>query len=98
MFRLQRARPTTGRPCPRGSPERGRTRWTGEQSGELTLVAICRDVLRVVSTEERTDNEELGPVIEVDKLSQPLREVWIDESLVYHAMEHDHRTMLHDEE
>jgi len=32
-----------------GSPEGGRTRWTGEEGDEMTLVAACRDVLRVVS-------------------------------------------------
>jgi ribosomal protein S27AE len=34
-----------------GSPAGGRTRWTGEQGDELTLVAACRDVLRVVSAD-----------------------------------------------
>ena len=35
-----------------GSPEGGPTRWAGEQGDEMTLVAACRDVLRVVSAEE----------------------------------------------
>ena len=83
-----------------GSPDGGRTRWTGEHGDELTLVAACRDVLRVVSAEEGTDyDEELGTVIEeVDDLSQPLGEVWTDELPAYQAMEHNHRTVLHDEE
>ena len=83
-----------------GSPEGGRTRWTGEQGDELTLVAACRDVLRVVSAEEGTNyDDELGPVIEeVDDLSQRLGEVWTDELPAYQAMEHEHRTVLHDEE
>jgi ribosomal protein S27AE len=48
-----------------GSPEGGRTRWTGEQGTELTPVAACHDVLRVVSAQEGSDYEDdLGPVIE----------------------------------
>jgi len=56
-----------------GSPEGGRTRWSGEQSDELTLVAACRDVLCVVSAEEGSKyDKNLGPVIEeADDLSQP---------------------------
>ena len=39
--------------------------WTGEQGDELTLVAACRDVLRVVSAAEGTGyDEDLAPVIE----------------------------------
>lgn len=66
----------------------------------MTLVTACRDVLRVVSTEEETNyDEELGPVIEdVEDLSQWLGEVWTDEPPAYQAMEHDHRKVLHDEE
>ena len=66
----------------------------------MTLVAACRDVLRIVSAEEGTDyDEELSPVIEeVDDLSQPLGEVWTDELPAYQAMDHDHQTVLHNEE
>jgi len=55
-----------------GSPEGGRTRWTGDQGDEMTLVAACRDVLRVVSAQEGSDYEDdLAPVIEdADDLSQ----------------------------
>lgn len=83
-----------------GSPEGGRTRWTGEPGDELTLVAACRDVLRVVSAEEGSAyDENLGPVIkEAGDLSQPLGEIWTDELPAYQGMEHDHRTVLHDEE
>ena len=82
-----------------GSPEGGRTRWTGEQGDELTLVAACRDVLRVVSAEEGTDyDEDLAPVIEeAGDLSQPLGEVWTDGLPAYQGMDHDHRTVIHDE-
>jgi len=54
----------------------------------------------VVSAEEGTNyDDELGPVIEeVDELSQPLGEVWTDKLPAYQAMEHEHRTVLHDEE
>jgi hypothetical protein len=70
-----------------GSPDGGRTRWSGEQGDELTLVAGCRDDLRVVSAEEGTRyDDELGPVIEaVNDLSQPLGEVWTDELPAYHS-------------
>ena len=56
-----------------GSPEGGRTHWTGDQGDEMTLVAACRDVLRVVSAQEASDHEDnLEPVIEEgDDLSQP---------------------------
>ena len=56
------------------SPEGGRTRWKGEQGDEMTLVAACRDVLRVVSAEEGSAyDENLSPVIdEASDLSQPL--------------------------
>ena len=48
-----------------GSPEGGRTRWTGEQGDEVTLIAACRDVLHVVSPQEGSDYEDaLEPVIE----------------------------------
>jgi hypothetical protein len=75
------------------APEGGRTRWTGDQGDELTLVAACRDVLRVVSTQEGSDYEDdFGPVIEeADDHSQPLGEVWTDGLPAYRGMEHDHR-------
>ena len=48
-----------------GSLEDGRTRRTGDQGDELTLVAACHDVLRVVSAQEGSDYEDdLEPVIE----------------------------------
>ena len=48
-----------------GSPEGGRTRWTGKQGDEVTLIAACRDVLHVVSPQEGSDYEDaLEPVIE----------------------------------
>jgi ribosomal protein S27AE len=82
-----------------GSPEGGRTRWTGEQGDEVTLVAACRDVLRVVSAAEGTDyDDDLAPVIEeVADLSQPLGEVWTDGLPAYQGMEHDHRYVVHDD-
>ena len=56
-----------------GHPEGGRTRATGGQGDEVTLVAACRDVLRMVSAQEGSDYEDdFGPVIEeADDLSQP---------------------------
>jgi hypothetical protein len=66
---------------------------------ELTLVAACCDVLRVVSAEEGTKFEdELKPVIEeAEDLSQSLGEVWTDEYPPYQQLERDHRTVVHDE-
>ena len=82
-----------------GSPEGGRTRWTGEQGNKLTHVAACRDVLPVVSAEEGTDyDEDLAPVIkEVGDLSQRLGEVWTDGLPAYQGMDYDHQTVIHDE-
>ena len=81
-----------------GSPEGGRTRWTGEQDDELTLVAACGDVLRVVSAREGSDYEaDLGPVIEeADDRSQPLGAVWAEGLPASRGMEHDHRHVVHD--
>ena len=72
---------------------------TGEQGDELTLVAACRDVLRVVSAQEGSDYEDdLGPVIEeAADLSQRLGEVWTDGLQAYREMERDHRTVIHKE-
>ena len=82
-----------------GSPDGGRTRWTGEQGDEMTLVGVCRDVLRVISAQEGSDyDEDFGPVIEeADDLSQPLGEVWTDGLPAYRGMEHDHRYVIHDD-
>ncbi|WP_049998744.1 IS1595 family transposase [Halococcus sediminicola] len=83
-----------------GSPGPGRARWTGEQGDEMTLVAACRDVLQVISAEEGSKyDENLGPVIkEAGDLSQPLGEIWTDELPAYQQMEHEHRTVVHDDE
>lgn len=53
----------------------------------------------MVSAEEGTDYEEnLAPVIEeVDDLSQQLGVVWADGLPAYQGMDHDHRTVIHDE-
>jgi hypothetical protein len=68
-----------------GTPDRGRTQWSGDQGDEMTIVSACRDVLYVVSAEEGTAyDENLGPVIQnVDDLSQPLGEVWTDDLPAY---------------
>ena len=82
------------------SSEAGRTRWSGEQGDDMTLVAACRDALRVVSAEEGVAyDEELAPVLEeVEDLSQPLGEVWTDEFPSYEAMDYERRIVVHDEE
>ena len=99
LLRFQRPRSPRDGLDRGGSPEGGRTRWTGEKGDELTLVAACRDVLRVISAQEGTKyDEELGPVIrETNDPSQPLGEVWTDELPAYQAMKHDHRTVCHDD-
>ena len=57
-------------------------------------------MLRIVSAEEGSAyDENLGPVIkEAADLSQPLGEVWTDERPAYQGMNHDHRTVVHDDE
>jgi hypothetical protein len=47
-----------------GSPEGGRTRWSGEQGDERQLVAACRDVLGSVGRRRLCNDENLGPLIE----------------------------------
>lgn len=47
--------PPRSRPSRGGSPEGGRTRWTGEQGDEVTLIAACRDMLRGVAAQEGSD-------------------------------------------
>ena len=65
----------------------------------MTLVAACRDVLRVVSAQEGSDyDDDLAPVIEeADDLSQELGEVWTDELPAYRGIEHNHQYVVHDE-
>jgi len=66
----------------------------------VTLVAACRNVLRVVSAHEGSDYEEdLVPVIEdADDLSQELREVWTDGLPASQGMDYDHQYVVHDDE
>lgn len=82
-----------------GLPDGGRTRWTGGQGDELTLVAACRNVLRIVTAEEGTEFErELKPVIDEAKdRSTPFGEVWTDEYPPYQQLDRDHRTVKHEE-
>ncbi|EMA53628.1 hypothetical protein C450_06952 [Halococcus salifodinae DSM 8989] len=82
-----------------GSGEPGRSRWEGAPGDKLTLVAASRDVLRVISAEEGSKyDENLGPVIEeAGDLSQPLGEIWTDELPAYQQMNHEHRTVVHDD-
>lgn len=57
-------------------------------------------MLRVISAEEGSKyDENLGSVIEqAGDLSQRLGEIWTDELPAYQKMDHDHRTVVHDEE
>jgi len=72
----------------------------GHQGDELTLVAACRDVLRVLSAQEGSNYEDdIVPAIEeADDLSQRLGEVWTGKLPAYRRMEHDHWYVVHDEE
>lgn len=51
----------------------------GAPGDKVTLVATCRDVLRVIRAEPGAETEELKPVInEIKILSGELEEVWHD--------------------
>ncbi len=82
-----------------GSSRSGRTRWKGRHGDQLTLVAACRDALRVIRGKLGIAYEtDLEPVMEeAADLSQPLGEVWTDGLQAYRRMEHDHKIVIHDE-
>jgi len=82
-----------------GSSRSGRSRWRGRHGDQLTLVAACRDSLRVIRGQRGIDySGDLAPVIqEAEDLSQPLGEVWTDGLQAYREMERDHRTVVHKE-
>ncbi|PGF14343.1 IS1595 family transposase [Natrinema sp. CBA1119] len=82
-----------------GSSQTGRSRWRGRHGDQLTLVAACRDSLRVIRGKFGIDfSGDLEPVIqEAEDLSQPLGEVWTDGLQAYREMERDHRTVVHKE-
>ena len=82
-----------------GSSRSGRTRWKGRHGDQLTLVAACRDSLRVIRGKLGIAYDtDLEPVMEeTADLSQPLGEVWTDGLQAYRRMEHDHKIVIHDE-
>ncbi|OIB56187.1 IS1595-like element ISNasp1 family transposase [Natrialba sp. SSL1] len=82
-----------------GSSQSGRSRWRGRHGAQLTLVAACRDSLRVIRGQLGIDfGGDLKPVIqEAEDLSQRLGEVWTDGLQAYREMERDHRTVVHKE-
>jgi len=82
-----------------GSSQTGRSRWRGRHGDQLTLVAACRDSLRVIRGQLGIDySGDLEPVIqEAEDLSQTLGEVWTDGLQAYREMERDHRTVVHKE-
>jgi transposase-like protein len=82
-----------------GSSQTGRSRWKGRHGDQLTLVAACRDELRVIRGQRGIQYDtDLEPVLrEAEDLSQPLGEVWTDGLQAYRRMEFDHRTVVHDE-
>ena len=83
----------------KGQERTGRSRWRGRHGDQLTLVAACRDSLRVIRGQRGIDYEgDLEPVIqEAEDLSQPLGEVWTDGLQAYREMDRDHRTVVHKE-
>ena len=82
-----------------GSSQTGRSRWRGRHGDQLTLVAACRDSLRVIRGQLGIDfSGDLEPVIqESEDLSQRLGEVWTDGLQAYREMDFDHRTVVHKE-
>jgi len=82
-----------------GSSRSGRSRWNGRHGDQVTLVAACRDVLRVIRGQLGIQYEtDLEPVMrETEDLSQPLGEVWTDGLQAYRRMEFDHKIVVHDE-
>ncbi|ELZ28722.1 hypothetical protein C474_14539 [Halogeometricum pallidum JCM 14848] len=85
---------------PRGGSSRsGRSRWRGRYGDQLTLVAACRDSLRVIRGQPGIDySGDLEPVIlEAADLSTELGEVWTDGLQAYREMEFEHRTVVHKE-
>ena len=82
-----------------GSSRSGRTRWKGRHGDQLTLVAACRDSLRVIRGKLGIAYDtDLEPVMEeTADLSQPLGEVWTDGLQAYRRTEHDHKIVIHDE-
>ena len=82
-----------------GSSQTGRSRWQGRHGDQLTLVAACRDSLRVIRGQLSIDcSGDLEPMIqEAEDLSQRLGEVWTDGLQAYREMERDHRTVVHKE-
>lgn len=95
-----------GQAPPRDSRRRGgssrsrRSRWRGRHGDQLTLVAACRDSLRVIRGRPGIDySGDLEPVIlEAADLSAELGEVWTDGLQAYREMEFDHRTVVHKEQ
>ena len=82
-----------------GSSRTGRTRWKGRHGDQLTLVAACRDALRVIRGKLGIAYEtDLEPVMEeTADLSQRLGEVWTDGLQAYRRMKNDHKIVIHDE-
>ena len=72
--------PPRERPSRGGSGDPGRSRWEGAPGDKLTLVAACRDVLRVIRTEHSSKAEDLRPALdETEILSEKIDELWHDE-------------------
>ena len=83
-----------------GSGDPGRSRWEGAPGDKLTLVAACRDVLRVIRAEHGSKAEDLRSALdETEILSGRIDELWHDEWRGYAPLVYENeRTVVHTEE
>lgn len=80
-----------------GSGDPDRSRWEGAPGDKLTLVAACRDVLRVIRAEHGSKAEDLRSALdETEILSGKIDEVWHDEWRGYAPLVYENeRTVVH---
>ena len=83
-----------------GSGDPGRSRWEGAPGDKLTLVAACRDVLRVIRAEHGSKAEDLRSALdETEILSGRIDELWHDEWRIPAPLVYENeRTVVHTEE
>ena len=92
--------PPRERPSRGGSGDPGRSRWEVVPGDKLTLVAACRDVLRVIHAEHGSKAKDLRPALdETEMLSGKIEELWHDEWCGYAPLVYENeRTVIHTEE
>jgi len=83
-----------------GYGERGRSRWEGAPGDTMTLVAACRDVLRVIRAQPGAEPEDLEPVLdETEILSGKIDELYHDGWRGYAPFVYENeQTVIHSEE